>query len=67
MHAAARAAVQSGGVLDVSYRMRHKDGSLIFRFTSWRRGVGPLSGDTGFYAVFTGISDETRLFQSIAL
>ena len=65
VHAAARAAVQSGGVLDVSYRMRHKDGSLIWIHLNGQR-MGPLSEDTGFYAVFTGISDETRLFQSIA-
>ena len=65
VHAAARAAVQSGGVLDVSYRMRHKDGSLIWIHLNGQR-MGSLSEDTGFYAVFTGISDETRLFQSIA-
>lgn len=65
VHAAACAAVQSGGVLDVSYRMRHKDGSLIWIHLNGQR-VGPLSEDIGFYAVFTGISDETRLFQSIA-
>ncbi len=62
---AVRAAVQSGGVLDVSYRMRHKDGSLVWIHLSGQR-MGPLAEQTEFYAVFTGISDETRLFQSIA-
>lgn len=63
--AATRAAVESGGVLDVSYRMRHKDGSLIWIHLNGQR-MQSLSGNTGFYAVFTGMSDETRLFQSIA-
>ena len=62
--AAAKAAVISGEVLDVSYRMRHKDGSLIWIHLNGRR-MGPLSESTRFYAVFTGMSAETRLFQSI--
>ena len=52
---AAQKAVESGGVLDVSYRI-HLNG----------RRMGPLAESTRFYAVFTGISEETRLFQSIA-
>lgn len=62
---AAKAAIISGEVLDVSYRMRHKDGSLIWIHLNGRR-MGALSESVGFYAVFTGISDETRLFQGIA-
>ncbi len=65
VHAAACAAVKSGGVLDVSYRMRHKDGSLVWIHLNGQC-MGPLSQDAQFYAVFTGISDETRLFQGIA-
>ena len=63
--AAAQAALLSGEVLDVSYRMRHKDGGLIWIHLNGRR-MGPLSENTRFYAVFTGMSSETRLFQSIA-
>ena len=63
--AAAKAAVISGDVLDVSYRMRHKDGSLIWIHLNGRR-MGPVSENARFYAVFTGMSAETRLFQSIA-
>lgn len=63
--AAAKAALVSGDVLDVSYRTRHKDGSLIWLHLNGRR-MGPLSESTQFYAVFTGMSGETRLFQSMA-
>lgn len=62
---AAQKAVESGGVLDVSYRMYHKDGHLVWIHLNGRR-MGPLAESTRFYAVFTGISEETRLFQSIA-
>lgn len=62
---AAIQAVKSGQVLDVSYRMRHKDGNLIWVHLNGRR-MGPLSESTRFYAVFTGMSQQTRLFQNIA-
>lgn len=45
--------------------MRHKDGKLIWVHLNARR-MGPLSDNTRFYEVFTGMSAETRLFQSIA-
>ena len=61
---AAQAALISGDVLDVSYRMRHKDGNLIWIHLNGRR-MGPLSDSARFYAVFTGMSSETRLFQSL--
>lgn len=63
--AAAKIAVESGDVLDVSYRMRHKNGSLIWIHLNGRR-MGPLAENVKFYAVFTGISSESQLFQSIA-
>lgn len=63
--AATKTAVESGNVLDVSYRMRHKDGNLIWIHLNGRR-MGPLTDSTWFYAVFTGMSAEARLFQSIA-
>lgn len=61
---AAMNALQSGEVLDVSYRMRHKNGQLIWIHLNGRR-MGPLAENTGFYAVFTGMSADTRLFQSM--
>ena len=63
--AAAKIAVESGEVLDVSYRMRHKDGTLIWIHLNGRR-MGPLADNMKFYAVFTGISAESQLFRSIA-
>lgn len=60
-----QAVLTNGDVLDVSYRMRHKDGHLIWIHLNGRR-MGPLSDSMRFYAVFTGMSSETRLFQSIA-
>ena len=63
--AAGEAAIARGEVLDVSYRTRHKDGTLIWIHLNGRR-MGPLSETVKFYAVFTGMSAETRLFQNIA-
>ena len=63
--AAAKLAVESGDVLDVSYRMRHKNGKLVWIHLNGRR-MGPLTESIRFYAVFTGISTESQLFQSVA-
>lgn len=62
---AAKEALISGEVLDVSYRMYHKDGYLIWIHLNGRR-MGILSETMKFYAVLTGMSAETRLFQNIA-
>lgn len=62
---AAKVALISGEVLDVSYRMYHKDGHLIWIHLNGRR-MGNLSETMKFYAVLTGMSAETRLFQNIA-
>lgn len=62
--AAVKVAVESGKVLDVSYRMRHKNGKLIWIHLNGRR-MGPLAETMKFYAVFTGISAESQLFQRI--
>lgn len=62
---AAKVALITGEVLDISYRMRHKNGNLVWIHLNGRR-MGPLSEVTRFYAVFTGIAEETRLFQTIA-
>ena len=60
-----KVALISGDPLDVSYRMRQKNGKLIWIHLNGRR-IGPLSDSTRFYAVFTGMSAESRLFESIA-
>lgn len=52
-----QAVLTNGDVLDVSYRMRHKDGHLIWIHLNGRR-MGPLSDSMRFYAVFTGMSSE---------
>lgn len=59
------AAVESGETLDISYRAQHKDGNLVWLHLNGRR-MGPRSDTTYFYAVVTGMSAETQLFQSIA-
>lgn len=58
-----RAALQSGEVLDISYRMRHKNDSLIWIHLNGRR-LGPLSESTQFYAVFTGMLGQIDPFTS---
>lgn len=62
---AAKKALVTGEVLDISYRMRNREGNLVWIHLNGRR-MGPLSDSMRFYAVFTGMSAETRLFQSIA-
>ncbi len=63
--AAARAALESGQALDISYRIRHKDGHMAWVHVNGRR-IGPKSDSMEFYAVFTGMSAEVQLFQNIA-
>ena len=63
--AAAYAAMESGQLLDISYRTRHKDGHLVWVHVNGRR-IGPKSETMRFYAVFTGMSAEAQLFQNIA-
>ena len=62
---AAYQAMESGQLLDISYRMRHKDGHLVWVHVNGRR-IGPKSETMRFYAVFTGMSAEAQLFQKIA-
>ena len=61
----ALSAVKSGQAADMSFRVHHKDGSLVWVHFNGRR-MGPVSDSVKFYAVYTGMSAETRLFQSIA-
>lgn len=62
--AASMAAVESGQVLDVSYRTYHKNGELIWIHLSGRC-MESAEEVPIFYAVYTGMSEEARLFQSI--
>ncbi len=63
--AATRAAYESGEVLDISYRVRHKNGNLVWIRLNGRR-IGAISEEAMFYAVFTGMSAESNLYQNIA-
>ncbi len=59
--AAALAAVESGEVLDIAYRTRHKNGDLVWIHLNGRR-MGPRSEAPRFYAVLTNlISDADAL------
>lgn len=60
-----KAALISGESLDISYQMRHQNGNLIWIHLNGRR-IDPLSESMRFYAVFTGMTAESRLFESIA-
>lgn len=58
-------AVESGQVLDISCRLRHKDGHLVWIHINGRR-IGPKAETMLFYTVFTGMSAEAILFRNIA-
>ncbi len=60
-----REALKSGKVLDVSYRVHRKDGTLGWIHLNGRR-MGPLSESMRFYAVLSGMSEQSRMYQSIA-
>ena len=62
---AALEAVQTGDVLNVSYRTRCKNGCLSWIHMRGRR-IGPLTDSCKFYVYFSGVSDESRMFQNIA-
>ena len=62
---AALQAVQTGEVLNVSYRTLCKSGSLSWIHMNGRR-IGPLTESCKFYAYFSGVSDESRMYQNIA-
>lgn len=62
---AGETALRTGEVLNISYRMRHKDGRLIWIRLNGRR-IGPLTETARFYASFTGESEESRMYQTIA-
>ena len=60
------AAMDSGEVLDISYRTRHKNGSLVWIHLNGRR-MGPRSDSARFYAVFTNMmADVSTLTNETA-
>lgn len=61
---AALEALRSGEALDLSYRIRHKDGRLVWIHLNGRR-MGPVSDHTRFYAVFTRMASETQMLRDI--
>lgn len=65
VRAAVLRAVRSGEPVEISYRTLHKDGRLVWLHLNGRR-MDALTGPTTFYAVFTGMSAETKLYQSLA-
>ena len=62
---AAKEALRTGNILDISYRTRHKNGSLVWVHLNGRR-IGPLTASTRFYASITGLSSESRMYQELA-
>ncbi len=62
---AVQAAMSSGQPLNISYRTRHKDGSLAWVHLNGRR-IGPLTEKSQFYASITGSSAESRMYRKIA-
>lgn len=62
---AAEEALRAGNILDISYRTRHKNGSLIWVHLNGRR-IGPLTASTRFYASITGLPAESRMYQELA-
>lgn len=62
---AGQAALESGGILDISYRVCRKDGTLGWIHLNGRR-MGPPAESMRFYAVYTGMSEESHMYQSIA-
>lgn len=58
-------ALLNEGTLDISFRMPHKDGSLIWVHVSGKR-VGNTDEEMVFYAIFTRKTEKDYLFKSIA-
>lgn len=61
---AVKSAFASGKRLQISYRMEHKSGGLIWVHLNGRR-MGSLTDTSRFYVVITGLSAEAQLFQSM--
>ncbi len=65
VRAAVLSAVRNGEPVEISYRILHKDGRLVWLHLNGRR-MGALTDTSTFYAVFTGMSAESKLYQSLA-
>lgn len=62
--AAAKSAVKCRETMDVSCRMRHRNGNLIWIHLNGRH-MGPIAGNTELYAIFFSIPAESQLFQDL--
>lgn len=62
---AAKAAFESGEVLNISYRMHHKDGHLLWIHLNGQR-MEPLTDGARFYTIFTRMFTETCLPPDLA-
>lgn len=62
---AARAAMRTGEILNISYRIQHRDGGLVWVHLNGRR-IGTLTENSNFYASFTEITSESEIYQEIA-
>ena len=63
--AAVKVVAEGGNDMDVSCRIREKGGRLVWIHMNGRR-MGPLTENPRLSVVFTGMTAETRLYQSIA-
>lgn len=63
--AALETALGGGETMDISFRMRHRDGRLVWIHLNGRR-MGPRAESMKFYAVYTGLSAESQLLQTIS-
>lgn len=61
---AVQTALHSGEIMDAYFRIRHKNGSLVWIHVNARRS-GPLAENSRFYCAFTKVSPETQLFQNM--
>lgn len=59
-------AIKNDTVLEISYRLCHKDGSLVWVHLNGKRMKTAVENDIQVYVVITGMSAETRLFQEIS-
>ena len=62
---ALKTALASGETMDISFRMKHKEGRLVWIHLNGRR-MGPHAESMKFYAVYTGMSAESQLLQTIS-
>ncbi|MGI6200074.1 MAG: PAS domain-containing protein [Christensenellales bacterium] len=55
----------TGALLNLSFRAHHRTDGLIWVHMSGRR-IGPLTESAKFYASYTGMSEESRMYLELA-